>query len=337
MRKIVGWILALLLISAAAARADTEIVLTLGGDCVLGTREEWMGTPGNFMDAVDQNGLDWCFSGIAELFGEDDLTLVNLECVLQDASTGHNFRKQHTFRGLPAYTRMLTGASVEAVNVANNHFVDYGQTGRKSTLGALDAAGIFYCGYRHLFVFEKDGIKIGFGGCRETVFYEENKAYIYRDIQELKALGCDAVVYSCHWGTEYSPLHNGRQEAMAQYAVNSGADLVVGTHAHVPQGVENRDGCAVIYGLGNLVFGGTRELTTFDALLARAALRFDDDHRYLGVSIELIPVLTSGSAPANDFRPVPAAGEAAERILSLVQADSALDVLHTLWIASERP
>ncbi len=331
MRKIAGWIFALLLVPAAAAQAETEIVLTFGGDCVLGTREEWMGTPGNFLDIVDQNGLDWCFSGIAELFAADDLTLVNLECVLQDDSTGHNFKKQHTFRGKTAYTRMLTGASVEAVNVANNHFVDYGQSGRTSTLSALDAAGVYYCGYRHLFVYEMDGIKIGFGGCRETVFYEENKAYIYRDIQKLQALGCDAVVYSCHWGTEYSPLHNKRQETMAQYAINSGADIVVGTHAHVPQGVENRDGCVVLYGLGNLVFGGTQELATFDALLARATLRFTDDHQYRGVQIELIPVLTSGSAPVNDFRPVPATGEAAARILSLVQADSALDVGQALW------
>ena len=334
MRKSLYWALLFMLFVLPAA-ADTEITLTFGGDCVLGTREEWMDTPGNFNAAVTENGMDWCFSGIGALFAEDDFTLVNLECVLQDDNTGHNSKKQHTFRGKTAYAKMLAAASVEGVNLANNHYVDYNRSGETSTKNALDAEGIRYCGYRNLFVWEKDGIKIGFGGCRETVFYEENKAYIYRDIQKLRDMGCDAVIYSCHWGTEYGTGHNQRQEKMAQYAANSGADIVVGTHPHVVQGVACLDGCAVLYSLGNLVFGGTHEMTTFDAMLARATLRFDGEKRYLGVSLEMIPVLTSGAAPDNDFRPVLAQGEDAERILTLVQADSGLEVSQPLWLPAQ--
>jgi hypothetical protein len=330
MRRVWLWILIFVSLTAGAA-ADTEITLTFGGDCVLGTREEWVGTPGNFEECVDQNGMDWCFSGISDLFAEDDFTLVNLECVLQDGNQGHNNRKQHTFRGRTAYARMLSGASVEGVNIANNHYIDYNQSGETSTKAALEAAGVEYCGFRNLFTWERDGVKIGFGGCRETVFYEENNAYIYRDIQKLKDMGCDVVIYSCHWGEEYSPLHSQKQERMAQYAVNSGADIVVGTHPHVVQGVADLDGCAVIYSLGNLVFGGTHELQTFDAILARAVLRFDDDKNYLGADITLIPVLTSGSAPENDFRAVPADGWDKERIFALVQADSELDISGSLW------
>lgn len=334
MRRIWRWVAVFLLIVSSAA-ADTEITLTFGGDCVLGTREEWVGSAGNFEEYVDSKGMDWCFSGVAGLFADDDFTLINLECVLQDGNQGHNSKKQHTFRGKAAYAQMLAGAGVEGVNIANNHYVDYNQSGESSTKAALEAAGIRYCGYRNLFVWERDGIKIGFGGCRETVFYEENKAYIYRDIQKLKELGCDAIVYSCHWGEEYSPLHNRKQERMAQYAANSGADIIVGTHPHVVQGVDNLDGCAVLYSLGNLVFGGTHELQTFDALLARATLRFDGDHNYLGAQIELIPVLTSGSVPENDFRPVLAEEGDAQRILALVQADSRQDISGGLWFPKE--
>ena len=122
---------------------------------------------------------------------------------------------------------------------------------------------------------------------------------------------------------------------MAQYAANSGANIVVGTHPHVVQGVANLDGCAVLYSLGNLVFGGTHELQTFDAMLARATLRFADDGSYLGAEIRLVPVLTSGAAPQNDFRPVPAAGEDAQRIVDLVQADSDMEIGETLWFPAQ--
>ena len=315
------WVMLLALLPALAA-ADSQITLTFGGDCVLGTREEWVGTPGNFEEYVETQGADWCFSGISGLFKQDDLTLINLECALHDDSTGHNSKKQHTFRGKTKYAGMLPAAGVEAVNLANNHYIDYSQSGEESTKAALAAAGVSYCGYENLFVFEKDGIKIGFGGCRETVFLQEDKTCVKRDIQNLKDMGCDVIVYSCHWGNEYSPTHNQTQESMAQYAVDSGADIIIGTHPHVVQGVEE---------LGNLVFGGTHEMKTFDAMLAQATLRFDNDGSYLGVQIELLPVLTSGSAPANDFRPILAGVEDAARILNLVQADSTLTVSRPMW------
>lgn len=335
MRKMMIWAMLLALLPGLAA-AGTEITLTFGGDCVLGTREEWVGTDGNFEDCVETLGMDWCFSGIAGLFGQDDLTLVNLECVLQDGNAGHNNKKQHTFRGKTAYTQMLTGAGIEAVNLANNHYIDYNQSGEESTKAALDAAGVLYCGYGNLFVLERDGIKIGFGGCRETVFFTEDKACVRRDIQSLKDMGCGVIVYSCHWGEEYSPTRNQKQETMAQYCIDSGADIIVGTHPHVVQGVESRGGAAVLYSLGNLVFGGTHEMKTFDAMLAQATLRFDDAGEYLGVRIELLPVLTSGSAPENDFRPVLADTQAAERILALVQADSALAVSQPMWFPARQ-
>ena len=333
MRKMCLALLILCLL-AGAARAETDIVLTFGGDCVLGTREEWVGDADNFDACVAKKGLDWCFSALGDLFAQDDLTLINLECVLQNGNRGHNHRKQHTFRGKPEYAQMLTQASIEAVNIANNHYIDYNQSGERNTKAALDAAQVSYCGYQNCFVQEINGHKIGFGGCRETEFLQ-NKAIVYRDIQKLRKKGCDVIVYSCHWGVEYSPTHNKTQEKMAQYAINSSADIVVGTHPHAVQGVENREGCAVLYSLGNLVFGGTRDMKTFDAVLARATLRFGDDGDYLGVTIDMIPVLTSGSAPENDFRPVLAQGEEAARILRLVQADSAADVSGSLWIAKE--
>lgn len=340
-KQLLGFLLAVLWAAfCMPAQAETEITLTFGGDCVLGTREEWVGRANNYEACVAEKGLDWSFGALASLFAEDDLTLINLECVLQNGNEGHNHRKQHTFRGKPEYAAMLPSASVELVNVANNHFVDYGASGKRSTLAALEAAGVPSCGYGSLYVLEAGGVKIGFGGCRESEFLAF-KPTVYREIQQLKKLGCEVIVYSCHWGKEYSPTHNKVQERMAQYAVNSGADIVVGTHPHVVQGVEARassDGthsALVLYSLGNLVFGGTHELQTFDALLARVTLRFDDDSRYLGAALTLLPVLSSGDAPRNDFRPVLAEGEDAERILRLAQDDSAEELSDEMWFAAQ--
>ena len=83
---------------------------------------------------------------------------------------------------------------------------------------------------------------------------------------------------------------------MAREAIDGGADLVIGTHPHVVQGVDAQDGAVIVYSLGNLVFGGTHKMKTFDGLLVQAALRFDEQG-YAGVSLRLLPVLTSGSAP----------------------------------------
>ena len=117
---------------------------------------------------------------------------------------------------------------------------------------------------------------------------------------------------------------------MAQEAIKGGADLVIGTHPHVVQGIDTRDGAVILYSLGNLVFGGTHQMKTFDGLLAQTVLRFDEQG-YAGLTLRLIPVLTSGSAPENDFRPVFAEGEDAARIFDSVQQDSPFEISAERW------
>ena len=175
-------------------------------------------------------------------------------------------------RPIPASSRQ---PGIEQVNIANNHYIDFGGSGRESTRAALEAAGIGFSGYTYRSVVEVNGYRIGFAGCRETV-YLDRKAPVYNDLQALREAGCDAIIYSFHWGKEYSPTHNQTQRRMADYAIQHGADIVVGTHPHCVQGVEHRRGSLILWSLGNLVFGGTHEMTTFDAVVAQAVLRFED-------------------------------------------------------------
>ena len=92
---------------------------------------------------------------------------------------------------------------------------------------ALEAGGIAYSGYTYRYVTEIRGHKIGFGGCRETV-WRQKPEIMREDLQALREEGCEVIVYSCHWGKEYAARHNERQEKMAREAIDGGADLVIG-------------------------------------------------------------------------------------------------------------
>ena len=299
----------------------TRIVLPFGGDSVLGSEERTRKLPESFHSIVEKNGYDWPYSGLEGIFHQDDLTLVNLENVLKDSAKGLEER-MHNFRGPTEFAHILKLGGIDLVNLANNHFIDYGQDGKNSTRKALRDAGIPYAGYSSLYVFEKDGIKIGFAGIRETIFHQ-NRNRIADEIKELKAQGCHYIVYTCHFGIEYETNHNDLQTLMAHAAIDAGADLVIGHHPHVVQGIEQYKDGLIFYSLGNLVFGGNLELTTFDGLVAQVTLDFNQE-QLTNTRVRLLPIITSGIRPANEIRPVPADGADKQRILDTVNADSAV-------------
>lgn len=299
---------------------DKSLTLTFGGDCVLGSEEGQRKLANSFDSVVDEKGYDWPFSGLYDLLSKDDLSMVNLEGVLKNDAGGLN-KKLHNFRGPEDFAKILTLGSVEAVNIANNHFPDYGQDGKNSTRRALKNEGIGYSGYSDLFVFEKDGIKVGFGGIRETI-YKQNHARIANEIKTLSGMGCSYIVYTCHFGNEYEESHNELQTEMARAAIDAGADLVIGHHPHLVQGIEEYKGGLIFYSLGNLVFGGNLEMTTFDGLLVQVEPAFANG-TLIRTGVRLIPVITSGTRPGNDFRPVIATGMDKARILEAIQKDSA--------------
>lgn len=317
------------------APEDMELVITLGGDVVLGTREKWQDSPEGLPAYLEQYGLDYPFTNLVSLFEEDDMTLVNLECVLKDDASSMTKNKQYIFRGATSYAQALVNASIEQVNLANNHVIDYQSVGEATTREALAAVGVAYSGYGDVYVWDYNGHKIGFGGCRETTF-KQDPGVIQRDVEQLKAAACEVILYSCHWGTEYDPKHNDLQEQMAQAAISAGVDIVIGTHPHVVQGVDAQEGTVILYSLGNLMFGGTHDMTTFDGTLARLRLRFDILGRYQGVVVELLPVLTSssGDMAVNNFCPILAEGEDWTRIWDKIQADTPFELSQSMWFSA---
>ena len=312
-----------------------KVVMTFGGDAVIGTREAWWGREDALPAYIEKYGAGYPFHRLAGLCGTDDMTMVNLECVLKADRSGEDTSRLYRFRGLPEWTRVLLEGGIEQVNIANNHFMDYGSAGRASCLEALKSAGVTVSGYGETAVVLVGGHLIGFAGIRETVFLGK-PGLIAEEITALREAGCEVVVYTCHWGSEYSFRHNDLQERMAKAAVEAGADLVVGGHPHVVQGIGCMEGVPVIWSLGNLMFGGTIDMTTFDALLARVTFVFGRDG-YRGCVLEPVPVLTSGRAAegVNDCCPMEAFGAARDRIMTKIQADSDLKVSDRMWFPAD--
>lgn len=299
---------------------STRLTMTFTGDSILGSEEKSRKKPESFDSFIAEKGYAWPFSGLYDLLSADDLSVINLEGVLKDDTRGRQEGKLHWFRGPTGFAGILPAGSIELAGLANNHMRDYGIAGHNSTREALSGAGIPYFGYRDTYIHEHQGLKIGFGGIRETI-WRQKPQLPGEEIAALKEAGCDYIVYTIHAGKEYSRAHNELQEKIARSIIDAGADIVIGMHPHVVQGIEEYKDGLIAYSLGNFSFGGNLKLTEFDGLVLQVILRFDG-RELKETTLKLIPVLTSGTKPANDFRPIPAQGEDKERILKLVQNDS---------------
>lgn len=224
---------------------------TFAGDVTLGSEEYLREEDYSLVSFAEREGNEYFFENVRELFSMDDLTVVNLEGVLSDSNEGENKEKTYRFRGDPQYTEILTSGSIEMVNLANNHSMDYGERGYLDTKAALEQDSIRFFGGREITVFEKNGIRIAFLGLSYTEETRAEKEWIKEEIRRLKREeNVNAVVFSYHGGREYSEARTQKQVDIAKLAVNAGADLVIMHHPHVVLGMSIFDNRSVCYSLG---------------------------------------------------------------------------------------
>lgn len=305
---------------AAQVAGEATIRLSFMGDCVIGGEEKSHRREDSFISMVAEQGLDWPFSGVLHLLESDDLSIINFEGVLKDDTRNKVEKRLHWFRGPTELAQVLPLGSIEVAGLANNHARDYGLPGLKSTRQALNDAGIATFGYGEIHTVQVQGVLLGFGGIRETTWRQQPDVP-GQEISRLKELGCDYIIYTIHAGKEYESRQNDRQRKLARAVIDAGADLVVGAHPHVVQSMERYSGGLILYSLGNFVFGGNLNLKRFEGLLAQVELQFEGGS-LMNTRLNLIPVLTTGTRPGNDFRPVPAKGTDKIQILAQVQAAS---------------
>jgi hypothetical protein len=304
---------------AKSHAGDGVVTLSAVGDCTLGDPAGSELAPGSFHDVLAKHGGDlaYPFSGVRALLEDDDLTIANLEGTLttRPARTDIPF----AFRGKPEFARMLPLGSVELVALANNHMNDCGPRGMADTLAALEAEKVGYFGLGHVDKRTIDGIEVvnlGWTGGRDEILGEVQKA-----VREHKR-DDRLVIVSFHWGIENEHAVNSVQLKLGRGAIDAGADLVLGHHPHVLQGIETYEGRTIVYSLGNFVFGGNARPAELDTVIFRA--RFEKrDGKVVELGHELVPVSVSGNRAQNDFRPVPLEGTDAERVRENVARYSA--------------
>lgn len=290
-----------------------RFTLTFAGDCTLGSNPVNFYAGQGFIKTVGED-YGYPFRNVGDYFTGDDFTMVNLEGPLCDE--GNPVQKKHTFHGPAAYTQILTQGSVEAVTIANNHMLDYGEKGYASTVEALDGAGIPYVerdGSR--LVKTQSGLTIGLYG---MVYYKLDVEDMMEEIRKLREQGAEIVIVAAHWGTEHTYRPTEEQVQVGHAAIDGGADIVFGSHPHVLQPIEEYGDGVIYYSLGNFSFGGNGDPSDYDtALLQQEVLRWPDGRVELG-ELTRIPACVSSVSGRNNFQPTPMEPGRAEydRVLS---------------------
>ena len=256
-----------------------------------------------------ETGAVWCehlvIKNVSPIFSEDDLTIVNFEGTLSNQGTRQD--KQFAFRGKPEYVQILTSSSVEAANLANNHSADYGDVSLSDTIKYLNEAGISNFIGTNTAIRDVNGISVGLVGI--DALDETEAAKLENVIGSVKSLGAQLVIVSIHWGEEKATAPNDTQIELAHKAIDAGADLVLGTHPHVLQGIEKYNGKYIAYSLGNFCFGGNNNPADKDTVIYRQTFTFVDGVMQEDDNMTLIPATISGHDEYNDYQPAIAEGD----------------------------
>ncbi|MBQ9437080.1 MAG: CapA family protein [Lachnospiraceae bacterium] len=317
-------------IALAAEEASANpvyISLSAVGDCTLGNDVKQNGVD-CFNTIYAKEGPAYFFAYTKDIFSLDDLTIANLEGVLTEKGSPTN--KTWRFRGQPEYKNMLKDASIEAVSFANNHCRDYGEISYEDTKANLALYGMPYSSEENICIVEKKGVKIGIasiqcafrqGDEKEQAEYSDIsflKNLLKTKIDELKQADAQLILVNCHWGIEATRQVTAQQKELGHFAIDEGADLVIGHHPHVLQPVENYNGRYIIYSLGNFCFGGNKNPSDKQTMIWQQVFTIQPAGNQTAL-VHIIPCRLSSVTKKNDYRPTPLlAGAEREKILNLM-------------------
>jgi poly-gamma-glutamate synthesis protein (capsule biosynthesis protein) len=221
------------------------------------------------------------FTGVQDAL-RADVTMVNLETAVTER--GEPVPKTYNFRAPPVAFAALRSAGVDVVSLANNHGMDYGEIGLLDTLDAADdpANGLPLVGAGHDAAEAYEPFRVTIRGQRISILAGSRvvdahlrESWTATDTQpglaqaddptqllaavRAERTQADTLVVYLHWGQEYDDCPVADQPEIAELLVAAGADVVVGSHAHVPLAGGMLNGSYVDYGLGNFIFGSAHD------------------------------------------------------------------------------
>jgi len=255
---------------AEAGSAETPpLTLGVGGDVTFGLA---------VADIIALQGDGYPWSDVSTLFGDYDLAVVNLEGPLCQGSMPVSDVSALDMRGETSCAAPMAAAGIDAVCLANDHIMDYGSTGLEETLNLLRGEGLETFGAgssrraaeRSLMLEADNGASVSLlafcdvaptshSADDDSPGISTSSLDRMGDVIGLAAEETPYVVVFLHWGELGSQEITARQRELAQACVHAGADLVVGCHPHVVQGIEVIEGVPVVYSLGNLVYSSESE------------------------------------------------------------------------------
>jgi|LSQX01.1.fsa_nt_gb hypothetical protein len=203
---------------------------------------------------------------VREVFQEADYVNINLENPITNAS--FNKEKGSALKAPPNTAQYLKDRHINICTLANNHIMDCGYNGLDDTVEALNQNRILFYGvggYHPYILLNKGDVKVALiASChKEGPLWDGHKPapFSFR-IKELKLLikdirdnaKPDYIIFSYHGGTEFNTVPEPKRRKFFHKLVDLGIDIIIGHHAHVPQGIEARGKSIIIYGLGNFCF-----------------------------------------------------------------------------------
>lgn len=247
---------------------DPHIELAAVGDLMLAR---------NIGDVLESGDLAYPFEHVVDKLKSADITIGNLESALGEGGVPEE--KGYTFRAPPQAAPALAMAGFDLLSLANNHAMDYGPELLLDAINAFEQQSIATVGagpdeeaaHRPV-LYDINGLRVGFLSfvdvpqefrgfdTRSWQASEVKPGLCWADHQrmrvEIKQVKeeADIVVVLLHSGYEYVPQPSPPQIAAARIAIEAGADLVIGHHAHILQPVEFQPQGVIVYGLGNFVF-----------------------------------------------------------------------------------
>lgn len=245
---------------------------------------------------------------VTELVGEKlekiikdaDFRIFNLEMPLADMDTP--IKKAGPVLRAPTQSiNAYKALNVNLVTIGNNHLMDQGRKGYRSTIETLDKVGIEYIGVgedlysqKHSTIFEVKGKKVGVYACAEHEFsiatedscgvnpYDPLESFDH--VADLKSK-CDFVIVLYHGGRENYRYPTPNLRKVFRKFADKGADLVLGQHSHCICCEEKYNGKTLVYGQGNFVFDYGEDEFSATSLL----VRIDDDF-----NVEYLPIRKTG-------------------------------------------
>ena len=285
-------------------------------------------------DYIDENGGAAAMANIADKLAEADVTIANVESPLSDDESEPVIDKDVYIIGRPSAIEGIKNSGIDLASLANNHIMDYTGPALQDTLDALDGAGVRHAGAGMTesqaelpAEMEVDGVSIAFFSWTDIVpdyflaFGDEpgvvsarmNMEDACKRVREAKATH-DIVIVAMHWGVEYEDyITDYLQSEPAHQLVDAGADVILGNHPHVMQGIEFYKGALIAYAHGNCVFWQKYDHTHESILI-------DFDMTDEGVkNVVATPLYLDDTYGIPDF----ATGEQAQETLSRLEEISA--------------